>query len=151
MVFTTHTPEEAGNEKHDIYLCEKMSYFCGMPLEQVRELTGMTDDLFNHSLAALRFAHLANGVSQLHGEVSRQMWEKYDGICEIKAITNAQNWRYWSDKQLYRAKEENNNDWFDDRKKHLKQRALGNSCRPDRKSNGSESVYHCLGKKICRL
>jgi starch phosphorylase len=101
LVFTTHTPEEAGNEKHDIFLCEKMSYFYGMPLDQVRELTGMTDDLFNHSLAALRFAHLANGVSQLHGEVSRQMWKKYEGICEIKSITNAQNWRYWADKQLY--------------------------------------------------
>lgn len=124
MVFTTHTPEEAGNEKHDIYLCEKMSYFCGMPLEKVRELTGMTDDLFNHSLAALRFAHLANGVSQLHGEVSRQMWNKYDGICEIKAITNAQNWHYWADKQLYRASLEHNDDWFDDRKRHLKLRGL---------------------------
>src|SRR6185312_11026620 len=121
LVFTTHTPEEAGNEKHDIFLCEKMSYFCGMPLQKVRELTGMTDDLFNHSLAALRFAHIANGVSQLHGEVSRQMWYKYDGICEIKAITNAQNWRYWSDKQLYRARQEHNDDWFDDRKRHLKQ------------------------------
>ena len=124
LVFTTHTPEEAGNEKHDIYMCERMSYFCGMPLEDVRRITGMTDDLFNHSLAALRFAHLANGVSQLHGEVSRQMWQKYEGICEIKAITNAQNVRYWADKQLYRAKEEDNNDWFDDRKRHLKYRAL---------------------------
>jgi starch phosphorylase len=124
LVFTTHTPEEAGNEKHDIFLCEKMSYFCGMPLQQVRELTGMTDDLFNHSLAALRFAHLAKGVSQLHGEVSRQMWSKYDGICEIKAITNAQNWKYWADKQLYRAKEEHNDSWFDDRKNYLKKRAF---------------------------
>jgi starch phosphorylase len=52
LVFTTHTPEEAGNKKHDIFLCEQMSYFCGMPLEQVRQLTGMTDNLFNHSLAA---------------------------------------------------------------------------------------------------
>lgn len=124
LVFTTHTPEEAGNEKHDIYLCEQMSYFCGMPLEEVRELTGMSGDLFNHSLAALRFAHLANGVSQLHGEVSRQMWKKYDGICEIKSITNAQNFRYWADKQLYRAKQDGNDDWFDDRKRHLKYRAL---------------------------
>ncbi len=73
LVFTTHTPEEAGNEKHDIYLCEKMSYFCGMPLDEVRRLTGMTDDQFNHSLAALRFAHLANGLAQLHGEISRHM------------------------------------------------------------------------------
>src|SRR3982751_2249647 len=74
MVFTTHTPEEAGNEKHDIFLCEKMSYFCGMKLDEVRKLTGLEGDQFNHSLAALRFAKLANGVSQLHGEVSRKMW-----------------------------------------------------------------------------
>jgi len=40
---------------------------------------------------ALRFAKLANGVSQLHGEVSRKMWSKYEGICEIKAITNARS------------------------------------------------------------
>ncbi len=124
LVFTTHTPEEAGNEKHDIYLCEKMSYFCGMPLEEVRRLTGITDDLFSHSLAALRFAHLANGVSQLHGEVSRVMWSTYPGVCEIKAITNAQNWRYWADEHLYRAKDEGNDAWFDDRKRHLKIRAL---------------------------
>lgn len=124
LVFTTHTPEEAGNEKHDIYLCEKMSYFCGMPLEEVRRLTGITDDLFSHSLAALRFAHLANGVSQLHGEVSRVMWSTYPGVCDIKAITNAQNWRYWADEHLYRAKDEGNDAWFDDRKRHLKIRAL---------------------------
>ncbi|MDE3212031.1 MAG: alpha-glucan family phosphorylase, partial [Bacteroidota bacterium] len=124
MVFTTHTPEEAGNEKHDIYLCNKMSYFSGIPLETVRELTGIYDDQFNHSLAALRFAHLANGVSQLHGEVSRQMWGKYEGICEIKAITNAQNFKYWADKQLYRAMEDQNDVWFDDRKNYLKRRAF---------------------------
>ena len=80
LVFTTHTPEEAGNEKHDIFLCEKMSYFCGVNLDEVRFLTGMTDDLFNHSRDALRFAHLANGVSQLHGEVSRQVWGNGEDI-----------------------------------------------------------------------
>lgn len=124
LVFTTHTPEEAGNEKHDIYLCQKMSYFCGMPLEEVRRLTGINDDLFNHSLAALRFAKLANGVSQLHGEVSRKMWGKYPDICEIRSITNAQNWQYWADKQLYKAKLDANDVWFDDRKKYLKKRAF---------------------------
>src|SRR5258708_2281208 len=124
IVFTTHTPEEAGNEKHDIYLCEKMSYFCGMHIDDVRKITGMEDDLFNHSLAALRFAKLANGVSQLHGEVSRRMWGKYKGICEIKAITNAQNWKYWSDKQLYKSKEEGNSEEFDSRKLYLKKRAI---------------------------
>jgi glycogen phosphorylase len=124
MVFTTHTPEEAGNEKHDIHLCEKMSYFCGMKLDDVRKLTGMEGDQFNHSLAALRFAKLANGVSQLHGEVSRKMWGKYKDICEIKAITNAQNWYYWADKQLYNFMNENNAPGFDDRKNFLKKRAF---------------------------
>lgn len=124
LVFTTHTPEEAGNEKHDIRLCEEMSYFNGIPLEKVREITGMEDDQFNHSLAALRLAHLANGVSQLHGEVSRQMWNKYDNICEIKSITNAQNWRYWADKPLYRSVLDRDDQWLDDRKRYLKRRAM---------------------------
>ncbi|MCA0396013.1 MAG: alpha-glucan family phosphorylase [Bacteroidetes bacterium] len=124
LVFTTHTPEEAGNEKHDIYLCQKMSYFCGLSIDEVRALTGIQDDQFNHSLVALRFARIANGVSQLHGVVSRAMWSKYPGICDIKSITNAQNWRYWADKQLYRSMEEGNDHAFDDRKLYLKKRAF---------------------------
>jgi starch phosphorylase len=124
LVFTTHTPEEAGNEKHDIYLCQKMSYFCGLSIEEVRKLTGITDDQFNHSLTALRFARIANGVSRLHGEVSRHMWGKYKDICPILSVTNAQNWRYWSDKALYRAREDGNDAGFDDRKKWMKKRAF---------------------------
>ena len=124
LVFTTHTPEEAGNEKHDIYLCHKMSYFCGLSVEQVKVLYNHSSDQFNHSLAALRFAHIANGVSQLHGHVSRAMWEKYDGICPIVSITNAQNWRYWADKQLYRFAEAGDDYGIDDRKKYLKKRAF---------------------------
>ena len=124
LVFTTHTPEEAGNEKHDIYLCHKMSYFCGLSVEEVKKLTGNDEDLFNHSLAALRFAHIANGVSKLHGDVSRKMWGKYENICPIISITNAQNYRYWSDKQLYRFMEEGNDVHWDDRKKYLKRRAF---------------------------
>lgn len=124
MVFTTHTPEEAGNEKHDFPLCEKMSYFYGHSVEQVRELTGMEGTQFNHSLAALRFARAANGVSKLHGEVSREMWGGYSDIPTIQSITNAQNWNYWADKQLYRFMEEGDNKGFDDRKRHLKKRAF---------------------------
>lgn len=124
LLFTTHTPEEAGNEKHDIYLCHKMSYFYGLSIDEVRKLTGLKDDQFNHSLVALRFAKRSNGVSRLHGEVSREMWAKYEGICPIISITNAQNWKYWADKQLYNAADENN-DWrFDDRKYYLKKRAF---------------------------
>lgn len=124
LVFTTHTPEEAGNEKHDIYLCHKMGYFCGLSLDEVRKLTGIDDDQFNHSLAALRFARKANGVSELHGHVSRALWGKYEGICPITHVTNAQNWRYWADKQLYRFAEHNDEAGFDDRKMYLKKRAF---------------------------
>ena len=124
LVFTTHTPEEAGNEKHDIYLCHKMSYFCGLTVDEVKELTGMPEAQFNHSLAALRFAHLSNGVSRLHGEVARAMWEKHENTSPIISITNAQNWRYWADKQLYKFMEAGDDYWFDDRKKYLKKRAF---------------------------
>jgi glycogen phosphorylase len=126
LIFTTHTPEEAGNEKHDIYLCESMGYFNGIPLDQVRSLTGFTNDLFNHSLAALRFAKRANGVSKLHGEVSRKMWKPYDDICQIHSITNAQNYNYWSDKKLYASMEESDNGAFDERKRYLQKRSFEN-------------------------
>ena len=125
LVFTTHTPEEAGNEKHDFQLCNKMGYFNGINLDEVKFICGINgDEPFNHSLVALRFAHLANGVSQLHGEVARLMWSKYEGVCPIIAITNAQSWRYWADKQLYRYSDEVADDRFDDRKRYLKKRAF---------------------------
>lgn len=125
LVFTTHTPEEAGNEKHDMQLCYKMSYFNGLSIEEVRDITGIEEgEPFNHSLAALRMARMANGVSQLHGEVSKKMWSRYTNICPIIAITNAQNWRYWADKQLYKFADENEDERFDDRKRHLKKRSF---------------------------
>ncbi|HET9824222.1 MAG TPA: alpha-glucan family phosphorylase [Chitinophagaceae bacterium] len=124
LVFTTHTPEEAGNEKHDIHLCHKMSYFCGLTVDEVKKLTGNPDEMFNHSLAALRFARLANGVSSLHGKVSRALWSKYDNICNIISITNAQNWTYWADELLYQAIDNNDDMRFDTRKAFLKKRAF---------------------------
>ncbi|MCZ2223798.1 MAG: alpha-glucan family phosphorylase [Chitinophagales bacterium] len=124
LVFTTHTPEEAGNEKHDIYLCHKMSYFCGLSIDEVRRLTGIEDDLFNHSLVALRFSRKANAVSKLHGIVSNKMWNKYQAICPITSITNAQNFTYWADEPLYRHLDANNDWGIDDRKQYLKKRAF---------------------------
>lgn len=124
LVFTTHTPEEAGNEKHNVHFCHQMSYFSGLSLEEVKKLEGQDNDQFNHSLCALRMAKIANGVSQLHGVVSNEMWGKYPGICEIKAITNAQDFKYWADKPLYNAREEREDEEFDFRKKYLKKRTF---------------------------
>lgn len=120
MVFTTHTPEEAGNEKHDIYLLENLSFFDGIPLETVREITGIQDNTFNHSLVALRLSHKANGVSKLHGEVSRDMWKGYSGICPITHITNAQNKKYWVDPWLDDAHASKDREELINRKKRLK-------------------------------
>lgn len=124
LVFTTHTPEEAGNEKHNLHFCHQMSYFSGYSLAEVKAQEGEDNDMFNHSLCALKMARIANGVSQLHGVVSNEMWGKYPGICEIKAITNAQDFKYWADKPLYNAREEREEEEFDYRKKYLKKRAF---------------------------
>lgn len=122
LVFTTHTPEEAGNEKHNLNLCHDMSYFCGLSLEEVKATGSVENDLFSHSLCALKMARIANGVSKLHGEVSRKMWKKYPDICEITSITNAQEYKYWADHPLYEEKFKNDNDAFDYRKRHIKKR-----------------------------
>ncbi len=124
LVFTTHTPEEAGNETHPLDFCLEMGYFGGLTRQDVQRLTGIADNAFNLSLAALRMARKANGVSRLHGQVARQMWQKHDGICEIGHITNAQNYRYWADAALYGALDSNNDLELTERKKILKQRAF---------------------------
>jgi starch phosphorylase len=124
LVFTTHTPEEAGNEKHDLLLCDKMGYFLDIPLDEVKKVFNIDNNVCNHSLIALRAARIANGVSKLHGEVSRKMWNGYAHICPIISITNSQNFKYWADKHLYDNMEENDVESFIDRKRFLKQRAF---------------------------
>jgi starch phosphorylase len=100
LVFTTHTPVPAGNEEHDIHFLKEMGFFCGNSMEEVREITKITEDRFNLTLGALRLAGRANGVSKMHGEVARQMWSSYDSICPIDHVTNAQHFGYWSDKTM---------------------------------------------------
>lgn len=120
LVFTTHTPEEAGNEKHNIHFLENLSFFAGIPLEKVREITGIYDDTFSHSLVALRLSHKANGVSKLHGEVSREMWKDATGICPITHITNAQSKKFWIDPWLNDALIAKKREDLISRKKRLK-------------------------------
>jgi starch phosphorylase len=103
LVFTTHTPEKAGNEEHDVDLLNKMTFFGPLSVDEARQLTSIKGPTFNYSLAALRMAKIANGVSQLHGEVSRLMWYDFEKVCKIKAITNAQNVPYWQDAALREA------------------------------------------------
>ncbi len=121
LVFTTHTPEEAGNEKHSFNLLRDFTFFGPVPDHEVREIAGVEGDVFNHSLAALRMARIANGVSKLHGEVSRQMWKGHAGICEITHVTNAQNKKYWADHGLEHARKEGDLEGLRHRKRELKE------------------------------
>ncbi len=122
FVFTTHTPEEAGNEKMDINLMSSFSFFDGLDTNHVKEMIGMSpdDNTFNYTLAALRLSHMSNGVSKLHGEVARHMWENYSGICPITHVTNAQNLSYWQDPELAEAFAARDKDAFRRRKLSLK-------------------------------
>jgi starch phosphorylase len=120
VVFTTHTPEKAGNEEHSIPLLNSMSFFNGLNLHQVDEYIYPENGTLNYTLSALRMAKHANGVSQLHGEVARKMWGDYKGICDITAITNAQNKTYWSDAELDKAFKKNDLKALAERKKELK-------------------------------
>jgi len=120
VIFTTHTPEKAGNEEHSISYMELMSFFQDVPGEMVMQLAAPDLNNMSYTLAALRMARLANGVSALHGEVSRKMWEGFDGICEITSVTNAQNQQYWNDTLLQNAIKEGNDEALVIRKKEMK-------------------------------
>lgn len=120
VVFTTHTPEKAGNEEHSLPLLNSMSFFNGVTLKAVDEQVHPENGVLNYTLTALRMAKRANGVSQLHGEVARKMWGDYKGICDITAITNAQNKTYWLDPELGDALNSDNDTALAARKKELK-------------------------------
>lgn len=122
VVFTTHTPEDAGNERHDFNLLRDFTFFCGVPEDEVRKITGIEGEEFNHSLAALRLARIANGVSKLHGEVARKMWADHTDICEITHVTNAQNKKYWTDHGLEHARLQDSSEELRHRKRELKER-----------------------------
>lgn len=121
VVFTTHTPEEAGNEKHNFDFLYNLGFFSGLDKALVQKLSDVKNTIFNHTLAALRMSRKANAVSKLHGEVSRKMWNRNEGICEIIHITNSQNHNYWADEVLDFAHKKKDLTEVAKRKKKLKE------------------------------
>lgn len=104
IIFTTHTPIAAGNEIHDMRHLKSMSFFCGLSDEQIESFTVNDGYTFNQTLNALFLSRLSNGVSQMHGDTARKMWQDYDEITpDIIAITNAQKADYWADQKMYKA------------------------------------------------
>lgn len=81
-VFTTHTPVPAGNDEFALWLVDK--YFShmwpelGLTREQFIDLARHAvtwGDTFSMPVLALRFSNGRNAVSELHGKVTRQMWQ----------------------------------------------------------------------------
>ncbi|MEL6194193.1 MAG: alpha-glucan family phosphorylase [Bacteroidota bacterium] len=121
LVFTTHTPEKAGNEEHNIHLLHKMGFFGGLDLDEVRDLTNTDSDTFGYTPAALTMSKKANGVSQLHAKVSNEMWAGVKDAPKIIGITNAQNQKYWQDAKMKEALDAKDVDALKTRKRELKQ------------------------------
>ena len=115
-VFTTHTPVPAGIDRFEASLVRR--YFStellpGVSVDDVLALgaepEGMngdgTPDAFNMAVMGLRLAQRANGVSKLHGDVSRHMfgalWPGFDADdVPISSITNGVHAPTWVDPQL---------------------------------------------------
>jgi len=120
MVFTTHTPERAGNAEHDGKLLNRFGFFGRTLSDQELDAETSEGGLINYTVAALKMSKIANAVSKLHCEVARDMWKGYSGICNIIPITNAQNREFWQDKGLEKAWTGRNSKTFRKRKGALK-------------------------------
>ena len=103
LVFTNHTPEEAGNQKTRIRLLEKMGFFAGVSTEKIRKMIGEENEEIDHTLTALMLSGKANAVSKVHLDTLCKTWKSNQRICEIIHITNAQNFQYWHDRDLYNS------------------------------------------------
>ncbi|WP_415396134.1 alpha-glucan family phosphorylase [Sulfurimonas sp. CS5] len=120
VVFTTHTPEDAGNEKHNMNLLHKFGFFNGLSMDEVRQLTMEDGENLNLTVGALRSSKISNAVSKFHGEVANRMWKDIEGKSEIIYITNGQNRRYWTDRVMLNALDAHEEYELIARKKHLK-------------------------------
>ncbi len=112
-IFTTHTPVPAGNDEFSLILMEK--YFkkhlekSGIrPHEFMRiglRPTGGGSDMFSLTILAFHFSAQCNGVSKLHGHVSRTIWnDVWSGVplgeIPIGHITNGVHTLTWLDPSI---------------------------------------------------
>ncbi len=110
MVFTTHTPVPAGIDRFGMSLVRhylnadadgSSRLLPGLSADIICELGDEADpDIFNMAHLGLRLGQRANGVSQLHGEVSREMfgdlWPGFDAAeVPIGSITNGVHSDTW--------------------------------------------------------
>jgi starch phosphorylase len=108
-VFTTHTPVPAGHDRFDYSQVQgSLSGFAqrlGLTIDQLMRYGRIHPDDVNETFCmtvlALRMSHVANGVSELHGRTSREMWKDlYPGTAVEKVpigyITNGVHTSGWA-------------------------------------------------------
>jgi len=112
-VFTTHTPVPAGIDRFSRELVAQ-HLAAGMhdvPIERVLELGGEEDPaIFNMAHMGLRLGQRANGVSKLHGVVSREMfadlWPGFDTAeVPITSVTNGVHAPTWMAREIMQIAE----------------------------------------------
>jgi starch phosphorylase len=115
-VFTTHTPVPAGIDRFDRQLITRHfgedGELSGVPVEKILRLgtetyPGGEPELFNMAVMGLRLAQRANGVSTLHGAVSREMfsglWPGFDPAeVPITSVTNGVHAPTWVAPEVFR-------------------------------------------------
>ncbi|MDF3289322.1 alpha-glucan family phosphorylase [Streptomyces silvisoli] len=115
-VFTTHTPVPAGIDRFALDLIGRHfgdgGELPGVDLDRVLDLgrenyPGGDPGVFNMAVMGLRLAQRANGVSTLHGAVSRQMfaglWPGFDPEeVPIRSITNGVHAPTWVAPEVFR-------------------------------------------------
>ncbi|RKY25071.1 MAG: alpha-glucan phosphorylase [Planctomycetota bacterium] len=112
-VFTTHTPVPAGNDRFppDLFLKYVSHYADALGLSEKellalgRERPEDDNEPFCMTVLALKLAAKRNGVSKLHGRVSRRMWRSVwpdlpEDEIPIDSITNGVHFRSWISKDL---------------------------------------------------
>lgn len=111
-VFTTHTPVPAGNDEFPLWLVDKyLSNLwpeLGLSRDQFVDLARHQEnwgDAFSMPVLALRFSNGRNAVSELHGVVSRKMWnqlwpEKPVEEVPITSVTNGVHTATWMARRM---------------------------------------------------
>ncbi len=102
-VFTTHTPVPAGHDVFPFHMMERYfhAYWPRLGLDRERFMAlGSHNGGFNMTVLALGMARYRNGVSRLHGEVSRRMFhslwpDRSEEEVPITHITNGVHVPSW--------------------------------------------------------
>ncbi|MFW5998275.1 MAG: alpha-glucan family phosphorylase [Halanaerobiaceae bacterium] len=108
IIFTTHTPVPAGNEKHNLENLQQMGLDKYLSRNQLVKIGG---DPFDMTAACLKMSSIANGVSKLHQKTAQNMWKNLDNTGPIISVTNGVNVETWQAPEIKKAYENDKDIW----------------------------------------